>query len=76
MWNDLRAEEESSDYDFGPEGDDVALDKPPSEPNRLFRGPILGMKPQQRLVVALFLLVDVCILGILILIVFQKFYLY
>jgi len=76
MWNDLRAEEESSGYDFGPEGDDIALEKPPSQPDGMFREPILGMNSQQRLVVAVFLLADVCILGILFLIVFQKFYLF
>jgi hypothetical protein len=76
MWNDLRAEEETSDYEFEPEGEDIALEKPPSQSNGMLREPILGMTPPQRLVVALFLLADVCILGILFLIVSQKFYLF
>jgi hypothetical protein len=76
MWNDLRPEEESADYDFGPEADDVSLEKPPSQTDGIFKEPILGMSPPQRLVVALFLLVVVCVLGILFLIVSQKLYLF
>ena len=76
MWNDLRPEEESSEYDFGPEADDVALAKPQSQSDGMFREPILGMSPPQRLVVALFLLAVVCIVGILFLIVTQKLYLF
>lgn len=74
MWNDMREQDESA-YNFEPAGQDVALEKPASEGNSLFREPIFGMTPPQRLVVALFLLVDVCILGILFLIVFEKIYL-
>lgn len=76
MWNDLRTDEESSEYTVGSEGDDIALEKPPSQPDSRFKEPILGMTPPQRLVVALFLLADVCILGILFLIVSQKFHLF
>jgi hypothetical protein len=76
MWNDLRGQEEASDYNFGPESDDVGLEKPASQSSGFLRAPILGMNPQQRLFVALFLLADVCILGILFLIVFEKFYLF
>jgi hypothetical protein len=74
MWNDMR-EPDDSPYSFEPAGEDVALEKPASQGNGLFREPVFGMTPPQRLVVALFLLVDVCILGILFLIVFQKIYL-
>ena len=76
MWNDLRPEEESSEYDFGPEAGDVDLEKPPSPSEGMFKEPILGMSPPQRLVVALFLLAVVCVLGILVLIVSQKLYLF
>jgi len=72
MWNDLRGQEESSDYNFEPESSDVPLEKPAPESNDLFREPILGMTAPQRFVIALFLLVDVCILGFLVLIVLDR----
>ena len=76
MWSDLRPEEESAEYDFAPEVEDVALEKPPAQSEGMFKEPILGMSPPQRLVVALFLLATVCILGLLFLIVSQRLYLF
>jgi hypothetical protein len=72
MWNDLRGQEESSDYNFGSESDDIPLEKPAPQSDGMFKEPILGMSAPQRLVVALFLLADVCILGFLLLIVLDK----
>ena len=74
MWSDM-PEQDDSTYSFESAGGDVGLEKPASQSNGLFTEPIFGMTPAQRLVVALFLLVDVCILGVLFLVVFQKVYL-
>jgi hypothetical protein len=74
MWNDMPEQDEST-YNFGPPEEDVAIGKPAPQGVGAFREPILGMTPAQRLVVALFLLADVCVLGVLALIVFGKVYL-
>lgn len=71
MWNDPHSQDDAT-YNYEPVQQDVSLEKPAESSSPMFKEPILGMTPLQRLVVALFLLVDVCILGILFLIAFDK----
>ena len=74
MWNDMREHDESA-YDFEPEPEITPTVEPAPEGPGMFREPILGMTPPQRLVVAAFLLATVCILGVLFLVVTQRIYL-
>jgi hypothetical protein len=67
MLDDLRNSADSSFYEEDP------LEQPPERPQRRQRqGDLLGMTASQRFIIALFLFFMVAILGIFMLIVYQK----
>ena len=71
MWNDPNIPDDQT-YNFEPEQVNTSTEKPAASSGGAFKEPILGMTPAQRFVVALFLLMVVCLLGVLGLIVFEK----
>jgi hypothetical protein len=75
MWNDPNTPDDQT-YNFDPVQPEVSDKKPASSSSGAFKEPILGMTPAQRFVVALFLLMVVCLLGVLALVVFGKFTLF
>jgi hypothetical protein len=69
MLDDLRNSAGSDFLDEDPLGSEI-----PEQDFKPQRGPLLGMTAPQRFVVALFLFFMIAILGVFILIVFQKVY--
>jgi hypothetical protein len=77
MWNDMREQDDSAyDFDAVPETPAPEQPAPADSGSGVFREPILGMTPPQRLAVAIFLLAAVCIVGVLFLVVSQRIYLF
>ena len=71
MWNDPKNQADA-DYSYQPAQPEATVQKPESSSSTTFKEPILGMTAPQRLVVALFLLMAVCLVGALFLVVSGK----